>query len=963
MSCGGAYDFPAIRSRANVIGCRAQLTPSRMCPVPFIRCSTRSSRISGGLVVTKRLDASEWIVDHHRVNGTCVLPAVATLEMVRAACEVFGKIDVSCMSDIAWSKPILVENGPVILEVSVRREHGLLGFTISSDCGVHCRGSVQTGNARADPLQRDLTAIGSPLAHHATGSDFYERLTSRGFGYGERMRGIDTVRYDDRRALAKLSGDFDSSMLLHPCWMDAALQATAAILGADGAEPAQMVPAALGKLRRVSAEQPAWVHVERLEPPADKRSEHFNIEVLSADGTVVVRFEDFSARPLIRGHGDAPDVPAAANLEGVFYVPRWRRMDASQGPADLRQQTALIVSPPEDLGLGRRLAELHGGRVFEVVLGDAWARDSDSRVTINYGSEEDMKRALAQALPFTSIYFLALADAIWEPSRTSLRAASGVGVLSLLKLVRALLRLGRLGPPHDVCILTTGAHQYDVGDQMIPAHGPLLAFHKALAQEHPELPIRTIDLSLAEIGDDTFSEQLATALQTMTAEFGSEFLLRGGRMYRRQLESITISPPHEQDLPLRRRGVYVIFGGAGGIGQEIAAYLALKQEARIVLVGRSAERAEHRELIKRLNRMGAQTIYLSGDVVDVASVREVQRRTLDRFGAVHGIIHAAIVLRDRTIANIDDNSFAVAFDPKVYGTAAIDEVFGSAPLDFIVLFSTGSTLTGGRGQSNYISGSGFKDSYARYLRSRGKRAQTINWGFWRETGIVASPEYRERIERQGVFGFTTQEGVAAFEQILASDLDQVLAIKLRPDLSGALGIDPARTLRAASQRCPKELVDAVNLLLSPSLPARRINVEPLIASLRALVRSRLPRVLAELHKLGFPIETTQAFSGPFATRQYGIAPQYGRLLEALLALLQRHGLLIDANPHQMAFANRARDLLRGPEKTSVVAEMPDHAALLDRSIAYLAGVLRDARPPPARCSRARRRAWLKLLSR
>src|SRR5258706_6891871 len=71
------------------------------------------------------------------------------------------------------------------------------------------------------------------------------------------------------------------------------------------------------------------------------------------------------------------------------------------------------------------------------------------------------------------------------------------------------------------------------------------------------------------------------------------------------------------------------------------------------------------------------------------------------------------------------------------------------------------------------------DSAGSWLAARlGVTVKTVNWGYWGEQGIVATPEHRERMRRLGVGSIRAEEGIAVFERLLASDSSTVVAARL-----------------------------------------------------------------------------------------------------------------------------------------------------------------------------------------
>ena len=126
--------------------------------------------------------------------------------------------------------------------------------------------------------------------------------------------------------------------------------------------------------------------------------------------------------------------------------------------------------------------------------------------------------------------------------------------------------------------------------------------------------------------------------------------------YRQYLE--LLSPQEHESIPFKHKGVYLILGGAGGIGAELSRFLANNVQAKIVLLGRSKLTSERKNKIKEIEKAGSEILYLQADATNSRELEQAVDRARARFGRINGVFHSAIVLEDKTIIHMDD---------KVYG--------------------------------------------------------------------------------------------------------------------------------------------------------------------------------------------------------------------------------------------------------------------------------------------------------
>ena len=76
--------------------------------------------------------------------------------------------------------------------------------------------------------------------------------------------------------------------------------------------------------------------------------------------------------------------------------------------------------------------------------------------------------------------------------------------------------------------------------------------------------------------------------------------------------------------------------------------------------------------------------------------------------------------------------------PKVHGTKVLDALFPDGSLDWLVLFSSTSTITAPAGQVDYVAANEFLNAYARSRRGGRTRVVAIDWGIWSEVGMAAT---------------------------------------------------------------------------------------------------------------------------------------------------------------------------------------------------------------------------------
>jgi len=292
---------------------------------------------------------------------------------------------------------------------------------------------------------------------------------------------------------------------------------------------------------------------------------------------------------------------------------------------------------------------------------------------------------------------------------------------------------------------------------------------------------------------------------------------------------------------LRPDATYLVTGGLGGLGLEVARWLAGEGARHLLLMGRSAPSAEARRRLAELEAAGAQ---VETTQADVARPEDVARAlgTIPAERPLRGVIHAAGVLADGVLLNQKWERFAAVLGPKVAGAWNLHVATRELPLDFFVLFSSGTSILGNAGQGNYATANAFLDALAHHRRRQGLCALAINWGAWSEVGMAAQGPAAERAGQLGLVPLRPSDGVAALERLLGEDRTQVAVMPIRwPRYLEAFASAPppflAEVARGAPASATRPRASSLQARLEQAPPQARREL------LRDHVRDQVARVL------------------------------------------------------------------------------------------------------------------------
>lgn len=232
------------------------------------------------------------------------------------------------------------------------------------------------------------------------------------------------------------------------------------------------------------------------------------------------------------------------------------------------------------------------------------------------------------------------------------------------------------------------------------------------------------------------------------------------------------NPVIPKSLILPADASYLVTGGLGGFGLKTAEWLADKGARHLILVSRSGPGSEEaRSAIDRLEKLGVSVHAAACDVTDKKALSSLLAETAKAMPPLKGIVHAATVINDGLIRNMDAEQIRSVLAPKIVGARHLHDMTLAAPLDFFVLFSSATTLFGNPGQGNYVAANAGLEALARYRRAAGLAATCVCWGAIDDVGFLARNEKIKEALQSRMGGEALNSGIAlaVLENMLIAD--------------------------------------------------------------------------------------------------------------------------------------------------------------------------------------------------
>jgi myxalamid-type polyketide synthase MxaB len=285
---------------------------------------------------------------------------------------------------------------------------------------------------------------------------------------------------------------------------------------------------------------------------------------------------------------------------------------------------------------------------------------------------------------------------------------------------------------------------------------------------------------IAKISEELNQQCQQGKLKALSYQVFSSREVKAAFRYMQQgkhIGKVVVSVPETEDeqKSIKAGASYLVTGGLGALGLEVAQWMVKEGAKYLVLTGRRSPNETARKIIEELEAAGASVSVLLGDISTQESAIKIFEGISGSLPPLKGVIHAAGVLDDGVLQKMSWDGFAKVLAPKVSGTWYLHQLTQDLPLDFFVCFSSMASMLGNSGQGNYAAANAFMDAMAHYRRGLGLPGLSINWGAWASGGMAArlGTQHQNRSESSGIRVIKPEEGMVALEKLLSRSQSQV----------------------------------------------------------------------------------------------------------------------------------------------------------------------------------------------
>jgi len=780
---------------------------------PGVKPNVKSSGASKN-IATRRLHTDDFFIRDHVVQGEKMLPGVAYMEFARAA---FSELNpqltevMNTIEDVYWLSPVRVKQQDRDLEFTFSDgasdaqtgtsldKHKGKSFKVFLDGTMHCRGRIRhTKLALQDTALVDIQDLQQRYKQTKDPADLYQIFSDHGLDYGPSFQPIQDCIFSQDGALAQLQipdslkGNM-ADFVLHPCMADGIFQTIVAlsVLG-ENPQTRQYVPFHLKKITIIRPiAQRCYAHAW-FAPVGNKPDEMtFDAVLCNVEGEVLVRVEALTKRAI--GHLPKNDkvelnadkttdkkVDKKGDKNNIYYQSIWQPQSLEPPLAEHSSAPfSSIIVFADDVRMAQKIIKTgsNPGSVIQVLPGEAFSLVDDHHIVMNKRSADDYQKLFkylkGEKISVSAILYL------WSFSDDQ-RTPSDLLALGLTAMLRLTKSLMTVRAYKRIKLL----YVYNLSHEAArPYHAMIGGFARTLIYENPNLRYDTLGL-VGEPGRGFSQENLIQVLSELAMPRLEKLheirYHEGNRQVRKVTEytnpDVNFNADREDvsaQALIKTGGVYLISGGAGGLGFLFAQHLSKYYRATVLLLGRSQSNAKIEEKVSVVRALGGGCDYYSADIGDREGLSTLLQHIILSHGTLNGVIHAAGVIEDAYILRKKESVYDKVVRPKVLGLVNLDELTKHEKLDFFMMFSSIASLMPNQGQSDYAAANSFLDCYADYrntMARRGKRyggSLAINWPLWADGGMqVTAEEEAHLLKVFGMRPLAKDLGMSIFEYSL-----------------------------------------------------------------------------------------------------------------------------------------------------------------------------------------------------
>ncbi|MDL5023097.1 type I polyketide synthase [Bacillus velezensis] len=491
----------------------------------------------------------------------------------------------------------------------------------------------------------------------------------------------------------------------------------------------------------------------------------------------------------------------------TYLTPHWRQKTAAWDPhcGNKKKRTYLLFQYDRELfHFMRENAENGFGntQIILVLSGNRYSYHGDGVYEIDHREEAHFDRLAADLkkrgqMPDTAVYGWP-EGSFAGPEKINEQLSKGAYPLFFFS--RALMR-SKAEKKVVSLFLYPSDHKNDQ-----PLYASVHGAGQSILLENQKLALKTIGISVSDKSSlPDLTAEIIRCESTEAHPGETDLYYEGNVRWVRALREAEPAP--NSDFSFKENGVYMITGGAGGLGLIFAEHIAAQTKANVILAGRSELTEDKKNKISRMKAGGSSVQYIRGDFSDSRDAERIIKTIKRQFGEINGVIHSAGVTHDALLIQKSKDEIQEVIAPKINGTVLLDSLLQTEPLDFFVMFSSSTSMYGNIGQTDYALANRFIDLFAEWregMRRKKERSGVsvaIGWPLWEDGGMKVDKQTEKWMKQKiGMVPLSKTNGIKAFQDSLSLNTSQLIVFegdkeKLKSALQDTFMEDESREIQ------------------------------------------------------------------------------------------------------------------------------------------------------------------------
>ncbi|MBR3771445.1 MAG: polyketide synthase dehydratase domain-containing protein, partial [Clostridium sp.] len=699
----------------------------------------------------------DFCIEEHQVAGKRVLPGVAYLEMARITAELSQKnAVVESISNMVWVKTAVLsdEHLPVYVELYPEGANATVVFK-GEDEEQYAQGKVKYRDSQSTIIQpvRILDKILERCGQLKHGEDFYSQYRELGLIYGPSYCVMKKIWSCDGEAIAylQLSDERKQGMsqyVLHPAMMDGALQVITGIPSKDQAKQLYL-PFSIGKLtiyEKVSSA--CYVHAKTAKDYGSNKT--FTIEILDENGNVLIAIEDFLMRAAWLDSQDEVQ---------EYYLYQKGAKPAEQDVFDDGNKAGKIVAFVTNSVTREELLK-HFEDVVIINRGEGYQKKSPYEFVVNQSCEEEYKRVFHE-LPWKPSAVVYLWADAGEEAVNNVEFQILNSFYSVFYCIRQYISMENVSDMHFLYAYARAKE--------LPCNGAVEAFLKSVHFENVKFKWKMVGLDDLRSGE--IEESLKKEYIGLIHQDGQHIFYQQKVRYQTALLQAKDKEESGQGIVLRKNGTYILAGGKGKLGTNLANYLRAKEDIQLVILGRG----QQDEWMKDASGIEFIPTDLSNEDEVASAIAHIKVNHKE----INGVFQCAGACQDAYMKDKDVAACERVLGAKVKGTFYLDKYTKEEPIDYFVVYSSLAGITGNIGQCDYAYANNFLNELGSYREQNNHPGKTmiVNWPYWKDGGMTISKASEQMMMKTlGLKPITNEIGMELLEASMDVDGNNCLPL-------------------------------------------------------------------------------------------------------------------------------------------------------------------------------------------